>query len=976
MYCSVPTHFFLLIPIISYILFPLVVSGMPADMVAHYSFDQSAYDQSEYVNHGEPHGSSFTKDRFQRENNAIHFNAHGSYVDIRRVINDIKFLPEATISFWANCQDSLSHTIFQFIADNSNENATCINPLEFILSDYVMKQHCFFTSTIKLKTRTSNVKGFDIKISFDPNIIQPVDIKLNHLFNHIIIKQIDLENGVLHVVAAQIPISTDTPYDSLFTVKWQIIEPQPTCIDFVSMELADRNGSMIATCSHKKCLNANDMMKMTMNRSQVDLTIQMNTQLRNLQYALDEFHDKTPSDMWQFVTLTLVDDAATLFINGEQKAFASDMPYSKIFSNASHATIGSENSSDPGLILDDFKIFKHALSSEEIESLYEESITIMPSYIHLPADGGTKDIVIQNLQYTNNRKRYTVYYMSGFTSGRIMVSSDASWLQVSTNSDDILDPFRRLFFTADTHEPAVPSASSEFIYGQCDEETVHLDYSSNFGSERYSKLTVFKDTATYSINVIQAARAVTVSVNAPDLQQAIDQASPGSHIWMNDGTFEFPDAIVVDKAITISASSGPDNCTVYGAFEFVHTDSAISGLTIINPFGSGIHATDSTLKVKNCMIHHCLNHGLSSFQSELHLSNCVIVQNNRNGILARSSSVDITHCTMADNISSNITSSDTSIHILNSIIVHQQPGGLITSEADMLSIQYSNISDLDILNQISATNKHVTPLFVSPESLDYRLKAQSLCLDSGIDVEKLNQMACLDIHSQFRPQPLGSMPDLGAYESPLGHKNMYVVYPLIEEHFCIRQTSKIPLVWDTSDPHPFFRLKVYRQSVHPEQQIADEWLNKNYFFLSMKSLTLESNYFWTVEALPAKPDSCMVTGSFFLTNREIIKRSPDAVSFLFCFMETKKKINSVNTYFENKNYNVEVNYYKRYNTDIPSGWHRGMFLFMFLIQQRNKNTVTLSLADHYQVPSKSFHLLPFWYSVLIYNSNNGRIHWF
>ena len=64
------------------------------------------------------------------------------------------------------------------------------------------------------------------------------------------------------------------------------------------------------------------------------------------------------------------------------------------------------------------------------------------------------------------------------------------------------------------------------------------------------------------------------------------------------------------------------------------------------------------------------------------------------------------------------------------------------------------------------------PLFVNPDEEDFHLQDTSPCIGAGIDEIEINgtwyYAPLFDIEGNPRPDPAGSMPDMGAYENPLG----------------------------------------------------------------------------------------------------------------------------------------------------------------------------------------------------------------
>jgi hypothetical protein len=63
-------------------------------------------------------------------------------------------------------------------------------------------------------------------------------------------------------------------------------------------------------------------------------------------------------------------------------------------------------------------------------------------------------------------------------------------------------------------------------------------------------------------------------------------------------------------------------------------------------------------------------------------------------------------------------------------------------------------------------------LFVNPDDGDFHLQDTSPCIGAGIDEIEINGIwyyaPLFDIEGNPRPNPAGSMPDMGAFENPLG----------------------------------------------------------------------------------------------------------------------------------------------------------------------------------------------------------------
>ena len=70
-------------------------------------------------------------------------------------------------------------------------------------------------------------------------------------------------------------------------------------------------------------------------------------------------------------------------------------------------------------------------------------------------------------------------------------------------------------------------------------------------------------------------------------------------------------------------------------------------------------------------------------------------------------------------------------------------------------------------------NIDTDPIFENPGNSDYHLQDTSPCIGTAIDSMEINGNMCycplFDIEGNPRPDPAGSMPDMGAYESPLAN---------------------------------------------------------------------------------------------------------------------------------------------------------------------------------------------------------------
>ncbi|MGA9116398.1 MAG: right-handed parallel beta-helix repeat-containing protein [Bacteroidota bacterium] len=161
-------------------------------------------------------------------------------------------------------------------------------------------------------------------------------------------------------------------------------------------------------------------------------------------------------------------------------------------------------------------------------------------------------------------------------------------------------------------------------------------------------------------------------------------------------------------------------------------------------------------------------------------------------LLSNKSNVDFMHCTIVRNM--GVTSgalkiqAQSSSRVLNSIFWGNRPDQIsLQSQSDTtVSSAYVYHSDIqhgvdsirlyDTLSVLhwGGGNINAYPLFQDTVSRDYHLRSTSPCIGAGIDTIQIAgtwyYCPSTDIEGNPRPNPAGSMPDVGAYESayPVG----------------------------------------------------------------------------------------------------------------------------------------------------------------------------------------------------------------
>jgi len=255
----------------------------------------------------------------------------------------------------------------------------------------------------------------------------------------------------------------------------------------------------------------------------------------------------------------------------------------------------------------------------------------------------------------------------------------------------------------------------------------------------------------------------------------------------------------------VTFESGEDSTTVLCGFTIMN-GYAQGSMTL--GWGGGISCRDSNPSLENVTISNnlasFLGGGIFCYSSDLSLVNVMITGNSTSdysssggGIYCSSSSLNLENVMITGNFAyygggircynnsslnlENVTitgnsaydsgggiycSSSSSI-LLNCILWSDTPEEIYLEESP-IDVVYSNIQG----GWEGEGNIDSNPLFVNPDEDDYHLQNNSPCIGAGIDEIEINEnwyyAPDIDIEGNQRPNPTGSMPEMGAYENPLG----------------------------------------------------------------------------------------------------------------------------------------------------------------------------------------------------------------
>jgi parallel beta-helix repeat protein len=226
---------------------------------------------------------------------------------------------------------------------------------------------------------------------------------------------------------------------------------------------------------------------------------------------------------------------------------------------------------------------------------------------------------------------------------------------------------------------------------------------------------------------------------------------------------------IVTNNLADSANSG--GIGIYNSSPII-TGCRIIGNTA-DRWGGGIGCSDSSPAITNCIISgnesdYSYGGGICCNNASPAIKNCILIRNSAfrdgGGIYCRiDSSPTITNCTLSGNsaeqgggLYSAYSSSPT---IANSILWADDPDEISVFGAD-IDVRHSNVQG----GWEGEGNRALIPYFMNPAMDDYHLKPYSPCIGVGTS----DGVPYTDIEGNPRPDPVGSNPDLGAYENSRG----------------------------------------------------------------------------------------------------------------------------------------------------------------------------------------------------------------
>ncbi|MBU0473890.1 MAG: T9SS type A sorting domain-containing protein [Bacteroidetes bacterium] len=374
----------------------------------------------------------------------------------------------------------------------------------------------------------------------------------------------------------------------------------------------------------------------------------------------------------------------------------------------------------------------------------------------------------------------------------------------------------------------------------------------------------------------------TLASGANSIQTAVNAASNGDLILVNDGTYVLTTNITVTKGITIKSINGKSLVSVDGnhvtrCFYVNHVDAVIDDITITNgynpsSFGGGVNivnggtvqnciignnqardgggvAIDNSGLVLNCVIANNLasDNGSSGYGGGVRMLNggttrgCLIHSNtsvNYGGGINIWSSGTIQNCTITNNTAPNGAGVRTKDSSLMENTISYYNTGLDVQVANAGSVFNNNCTSNALIGTGNITDNPYTgtDLTLNPFDLPYG----SACIDAGLNQPWMGSAFDLDGNARI----FNGTVDIGAYEFSLTAPTIPVL--VSPSNFAIGESIEPNFSWNAVSGAASYTLQVASDaSFTTDVQTFSGITATNYIVTGLSNST---QYFWHVSA--------------------------------------------------------------------------------------------------------------------------------
>ncbi|MCK4696180.1 MAG: T9SS type A sorting domain-containing protein [Candidatus Cloacimonetes bacterium] len=277
----------------------------------------------------------------------------------------------------------------------------------------------------------------------------------------------------------------------------------------------------------------------------------------------------------------------------------------------------------------------------------------------------------------------------------------------------------------------------------------------------------------------------------------------GGGIYIDESNITLQNSIIQDNTSSLDCDPYESGYGggIYCRYSYIELENVNISNNYSNYMGGGICLINSMANIYRSIMNNneSTNGGAIWFSSNesnsLNIVNTMIFQNfaSYNGSAIKNlsdSPISIMNSTICENLSDYggaiVIGNNASLYLINDICWNNYPYAIshYTDDPVYIYITYSNIlggqNGIDVMYNTELYwldgNINQNPYFIAPNEWNYQLSDSSLCIGAGIDSCEINDILFnspnLDIIGNPRPNPVGSMPDMGAYENPFGEPQL------------------------------------------------------------------------------------------------------------------------------------------------------------------------------------------------------------
>ncbi|NQV15823.1 T9SS type A sorting domain-containing protein [bacterium] len=277
--------------------------------------------------------------------------------------------------------------------------------------------------------------------------------------------------------------------------------------------------------------------------------------------------------------------------------------------------------------------------------------------------------------------------------------------------------------------------------------------------------------------------SIHVPYDYSTIPEAVEAANDGDTVVVHPGVYSDPIAIN-DKSIVLIGASGPDSTVITThMLHLLNTESLVDGFTI-QEMERGLQVWGiSNAEIRNCRFLNIDQEALKVLGDSRVLFENIFVDSARHGFnISDNGNAVIANSTVIDCYEANFVVRDGASAMIMNSIVYGGPLAIhwwTNNPIDSVTV-YNSMIESGWIGPGSG-NIDVDPRFENYSQGNVNLSDESFCIGAGIDSVYYQgnyfHAPDYDLAGVTRPTPVGSLPDIGAYENILAEP-----IPFVEIH--------------------------------------------------------------------------------------------------------------------------------------------------------------------------------------------------